>query len=235
MLDPSRNYPVLTPLVRAPAEPTHAPTYPFEVPPLRFAYDALEPYFDEHTMRLHHDIHHQIDVDGLNDAIKDTPELHGQSIEAILRNPDKVPLAIRSAVRDHGGGHANHQFFWKVIGPPGTQPTGDLRMAIEAEFGSLDNFKIHFTEVAVTHFASGWTFLVMEPKSQRLEIMALPNHESVLGVGKLGLLVCDVWEHAYYLKYENRRAEFLAVFWNVVDWHAVGARLAAFRGQGPLA
>jgi Fe-Mn family superoxide dismutase len=219
----------------ASAEPVHAPTYPFALPPLRFAYDALEPYFDERTMRLHHDKHHRAYVDGLNAAIKDTPALHGQSIETILRQLDKVPQEIRTAVRNHGGGHANHQFFWKVIGPPGTLPTGELLQSIEADFGSLASFKTRFTEVAVKHFASGWTFLMMDPKSQRLKVMALPNHDSVLGVGKMGLLICDVWEHAYYLKYENRRAEFLAAFWNVVDWDVVGARLAAFRGHGPLA
>jgi Fe-Mn family superoxide dismutase len=219
----------------ATAEPVNAPTYPFELPRLRFAYDALEPYFDERTMRLHHDKHHQTYVDGLNAAIKDTPSLHGLSIEAILRDLDKLPESMRSAVRNHGGGHANHQFFWKVIGPAGTQPTGELLKAIEGDFGSFDSFKSRFTEVAVKHFASGWTFLVMDPKSKRLEVMALPNHDSVLAVGKMGLLICDVWEHAYYLKYENRRAEFLAAFWNVVDWDVVAARLAAFRGQGPLA
>ena len=217
------------------AEPVNAPTYPFAVPPLRVAYGALEPFFDERTMRLHHDTHHRTYVDGLNAAIKDTPALHGKSIEVILRNLDSVPESIRTAVRNHGGGHANHQFFWKVIGPPGTRPAGELLKAIEADFGSFDNFKNRFTEAASKHFASGWAFLVMDPKSTRLEILSLPNHDSVLAIGKMGLLICDVWEHAYYLKYENRRAEFLAAFWNVVDWDVVGARLGAFRGHGPLA
>jgi Fe-Mn family superoxide dismutase len=217
------------------AEPVNAPTYPFAVPPLRFAYGALEPFVDDRTMRLHHDKHHQTYVDGLNAAIKDTPALHGKSIEAILRNLDNVPETLRTAVRNHGGGHANHQFFWKVIGPPGTRPAGELLKAIEADFGSFDNFKSGFTELASKHFACGWAFLVMDPKSKRLEILSLPNHDSVLTIGKMGLLICDLWEHAYYLKYENRRAEFLAAFWNVVDWDVVGSRLAAFRGQGFLA
>ena len=217
------------------AEPVNAPTYPFAVPPLRFAYHALEPFFDARTMRLHHDKHHQTYVDGLNAAIKDTPALHGKSIEVILRNFDSVPESIRTAVRNHGGGHANHQFFWKVIGPPRTRPAGELLLALEADFGSYDNFKTRFTEVASKHFPSGWAFLVMDPKSKRLEILSLPNNDSVLAIGKMGLLICDVWEHAYYLKYENRRAEFLAAFWNVVDWDVVGARLGAFRGHGPLA
>jgi Fe-Mn family superoxide dismutase len=218
----------------AAAEPVNAPTYPFAVPPLRFAYGALEPFFDEHTLRLHHDTHHQSEVDGLNAAIKDTPALHGKSIEAILRDLNSAPAGIRATVKDHGGGHANHQFFWKVIGPPGPPPTGELLATLEAAFGSFDNFKTRFTEVASKHFASGWTFLVLDPKSSRLEVISLPNHDSVLSLGKMGLLICDVWEHAYYLKYEGRRAEFLAAFWNVVDWNVVSARLAAFRGQGPL-
>ena len=217
------------------AEPVNAPTYPFAMPPLRVAYGALEPFFDERTMRLHHDKHHQTYVDGLNAAIKDTPALHGKSIEAILRDVDNVPETIRAAVRNHGGGHANHQFFWKVIGPPRTRPAGELLLALEADFGSYDNFKARFTEVASKHFSSGWVFLVMDPKSKRLQIHSLPNNDSVLAIGKMGLLICDVWEHSYYLKYENRRAEFLAAFWNVVDWDVVGARLGAFRGHGPLA
>lgn len=217
-----------------PTEPEHAPTYPFTLPPLRFAYDALEPYFDARTMRLHHDKHHQTYVDGVNAAIKDVPALHGKSIEAILRGLEQVPEAARTAVRNHGGGHANHQFLWKVIGPPGTVLQGELRRALEADFGSVENFKARFTEAALKHFASGWAFLVLDPKSQRLEVLSLPNHDSVLGLGKMGLLICDVWEHAYYLKYENRRAEFLQAFWQVVDWDVVAARLAAFRGQGPL-
>jgi Fe-Mn family superoxide dismutase len=122
-----------------------------------------------------------------------------------------------------------------VIGPPGTRPTAELLQSIEADFGSLASFKTRFTEVAVRHFASGWTFLVMDPETKRLEVMSLPNHDSVLGLGKMGLLICDVWEHAYYLKYENRRAEFLVAFWNVVDWDVVAGRLAAFRGQATLA
>lgn len=210
-------------------------TYPFEVPPLRFGYDALEPYFDARTLRLHHDQHHRAYVEGLNAALKDHPALHGQSIEAILRNLDHVPESIRSAVRDYGGGHANHQFFWKVIGPPGTVPQGELLAAIETDFGSLQQFQSLFTEVALRHFASGWAFLVLDPRSGRLEVLALPNHDSVLTLGKMGLLICDLWEHAYYLKYENRRADYLAAFWKVVDWEVVGARLLTFRAGARVA
>lgn len=215
-------------------EPENAPTYPFKVPPLRFAHDALEPFLDARTMRLHHDQHHQTYVDGLNAAIKDVPALHGRSIESVLRSLDTVPDDIRSAVRNQGGGHANHQFFWKVIGPPGTTPGAELRAAIEADFGSFDTFKARFAEVAIRHFASGWAFLVMDPKSGRLDVLSLPGHDSVLSIGKLGLLTCDLWEHAYYLKFEHRRAEFVQAFWNVVDWDVVGTRLAAFRGHGRL-
>ena len=214
---------------------TRLPTYPFSVPPLRFAYDALEPYIDERTMRLHHDRHHAAYVDGLNATLEDHPELHGKSIEAILRELDRVPESIRAAVRDHGGGHANHQFFWKVIGPPGTAPRGEMLSALEADFGSFEHFKSRFTEVAVGHFASGWAFLVLDPGSGRLEVLSLPNHDSVLTRGKMGLLLCDLWEHAYYLKYEERRAEYLAAFWHIVDWDVVGARLRAFRADARVA
>jgi superoxide dismutase, Fe-Mn family len=211
------------------------PIYPFVVPPLQFAYGALEPFFDEATMRLHHDKHHRSYVDALNTAIEKYPELHGKSIEAILGDLENVPAAIRTTVRNQGGGHANHALYWQVIGPPGTQLQGELRNAIETDFGSVEKFKAQFTEQAVKHFASGWAVLSADPHTCQLAVQSLPGHESALSNGRMPLLICDVWEHAYYLKYENRRAEFVAAFWNVVDWDVVGARLAAFRAdlQGP--
>ncbi len=207
------------------------PVYPFVVPPLRFAYGALEPFFDEKTMRLHHDKHHQSYVDALNTAIEKHPDLHGKSIEAILGDLEIVPKAIRTTVRNQGGGHANHALYWQIIGPPGTRPQGELLKAIETEFGSVDNFKTRFTEGAVKHFASGWAILSSDSKTGRLQVQSLPDHDSALSAGKMPLLICDVWEHAYYLKYENRRAEFVAAFWNVVNWVAVVARLASFRAH----
>lgn len=215
-------------------EPADAPVYPFAVPALRFAYDALEPFVDERTLRLHHDTLHQSCVDALNDAIKDTPALHGKSIEAILRNLDKVPEGIRNQVRTSGGGHANHQFLWKVIGPAGTRLAGPLLEAIEADFGSLATFEDAFKQAAAKHIGSGWAFLVLDPDSGRLEVMTLLGNNSVLTAGKLGLLVCDVWEHAYDLKYPNRRAEYVDAFWNIVDWNVVSARFASFRGEQRL-
>lgn len=216
-------------------EPTNAPTYPFTVPSLRFAYDALQPFFDARTMRLHHREHHQAFVDNLNEGIKDLIDWHDKSIEEILRRLDEVPPQYRAMVRSEGGGHANHQFLWKVIGPPGKSMPARLLDCVKRDFGSVDNFKGRFTEVCLNHFASGWAFLVVDPVSRRLEVLSLPNNDSVLTIGKLGLLVCDLWEHAHYLKYENRRAEYIEAFWNVVDWDVVGQRLAAFLGEQPLA
>jgi superoxide dismutase, Fe-Mn family len=207
------------------------PIYPFVVPPLRFGYGALEPFFDEPTMRLHHDKHHLSYVDALNMAIAEHPTLHGKSIEAILSDLESVPAAIRTTVRNQGGGHANHELYWQIIGPPGTHPQGELRKAIETEFGSVDNFKARFTDRAVKHFASGWVVLLADPHTCRLDVESLTGHESVLSSGKVPLLICDVWEHAYYLKYKNRRAEFVAAFWNVVDWDVVGTRLATLRAD----
>lgn len=200
-------------------------TYPFKLPALRHDYGALEPYFDERTMRLHHDRHHKHYVDALNAALKDLPQLHGKGLAHLLSHIEVVPAAARTAVVNNGGGHANHQLLWKVIGPEGTKPEGLLLAAIKSQFDSLENFKNRFTEAAVKQFASGWTFLALDPASDRLEIVSLPNHGTLHGSGKRALLVCDVWEHAYYLKYENRRPEFVQAFWHVVDWNAVGERL----------
>lgn len=208
----------------------------YKLPPLRFAYDALEPYIDAETMELHHDKHHQTYVDGLNKVIEPYPQLADLAIEDLLRRLDQLPEAIRTDVRNHGGGHANHQFFWKILGPnAGGSPKGAIGEALAKDFGSFARFQALFADAATKHFGSGWAFLVLNPSTGRLEIMSLPNQDSVLLHGKVGLLCCDVWEHAYYLKYRNRRPDYLAAWWNVVAWDVVDQELHDFRaGQSPL-
>ena len=206
------------------------PTYPFVLPPLPFAYDALEPHIDTATMRLHHGKHHQAYVDNLNSTLKNQPALHGLSVEEILRKFDEIPPDIQRAVRNHAGGHANHQFFWKIIRPPGVEgagggPQGALAEGIHAEWGSIDGFKRAFSEAAAKVFGSGWAFLGAEPKTLGLKIVTTPNQDSdLLWPGQAGLIACDVWEHAHYLRYQNRRPEYLAAWWNVVAWDIVGRR-----------
>ncbi len=208
----------------------------YKLPPLRFAYDALEPYIDAETMELHHDKHHQTYVDSLNKVIEPYPQLADLAIDDLLRRLDQLPEAIRTDVRNHGGGHANHQFFWKILGPnAGGSPKGAIGEALAKDFGSFARFQALFADAATKHFGSGWAFLVLDPSTGRLEIMSLPNQDSVLLHGKFGLLCCDVWEHAYYLKYRNRRPDYLAAWWNVVAWDVVDQELHDFRaGQSPL-
>jgi Fe-Mn family superoxide dismutase len=197
----------------------------YKLPALRFAYDALEPHIDAETMELHHDKHHQLYVDNVNKAIEPHPHLADLPIEDLLGRLDQVPEAIRTAVRNHGGGHANHQFFWDILGPRGGGvPTGAIADAITKDFGAFERFQSLFTDAAATHFGSGWAFLVEDPSTERLEIMSLPDQDSVVLHGKRGLLCCDVWEHAYYLKYRNRRLDYLHAWWNVVAWDAVDQR-----------
>lgn len=205
------------------------PTYPFTLPPLPYAYDALEPAIDADTMKLHHDKHHRAYIDKLNAALAPHPELHGLIIEDLLRKLDDVPEAIRQTVREQGGGHANHQFFWKVIGPArGTKPEGKLAEAIDRDFGGLAKFQEQFAAAATKQFGSGWAFLVVNPATKTLEILALPNQDSVLLHKRPGLLACDVWEHAYYLRYQNRRADYLTAWWQVVAWDVVSRRFDNF-------
>jgi Fe-Mn family superoxide dismutase len=201
----------------------------YKVPPLRFAYDALEPHIDAETMQLHHDKHHQTYVDNLNKAIEPYPHLADLTLEDLLSRLDQVPEPARTAIRNHGGGHANHQFFWEILGPKaGNAPKGAIADAITKDFGSFERFQSLFTDVAAKHFGSGWVFLVGNPSTGRLEIMSLPDQDSVLLHGKPGLLCCDVWEHAYYLKYRNRRPDYLLAWWNVVAWDMVDERLRTF-------
>lgn len=204
-----------------------SPTY--ILPPLRYGYDALEPFIDEATMRLHHDKHHQAYIDKVNEAIKPYPAFHGLIIEDLMRRLEEIPEEIRMTVRNNGGGHANHQFFWKVIGPPSQKaPAGTAVDAIRNTFGSFEEFQRQFNDAALKVFASGWTFLVINPQTRRVEILALPNQDSVLLHGRPGLLACDVWEHSYYLKYNNRRADYLDAFWKVVQWDVVSSRIDNF-------
>ncbi len=206
---------------------------PYEVPPLPYAYEALEPVIDMETMRLHHDKHHQAYVDALNRAIVDKPDLQNKTIEYLLRGIDHVPEDIRTTVRNNGGGHANHQLFWKIMASPGQggggEPQGALAEQIARDFGSLDALKARFEEAGTKHFGSGWVFLVMDPPSKRLEILTLPNQDSVLFVGKPALLANDLWEHAYYLKHRNRKVDYLKAWWGVVNWSYVGERLDGIR------
>jgi Fe-Mn family superoxide dismutase len=200
-----------------------------ELPPLPYAADALEPHIDARTMEIHHDKHHATYVSKLNDALKDQPGLQNKAVEELLRDIDSVPESIRTAVRNHGGGHANHTLFWETMGPGGGgAPTGDLAASLEQAFGSFDSFKERLTNAAVNQFGSGWGWLVVS--GGKLDVVAKPNQDSPLMEGKTPILGVDVWEHAYYLKYQNRRPDYVAAWWNVVDWRAVEARLRRARG-----
>ncbi|MCR4346413.1 MAG: superoxide dismutase [Sulfuricaulis sp.] len=203
-------------------------TYPFVLEPLPFAYDALEPYIDAATVQLHHGQHHQAYITHLNAALKDYPEFHGFSIEELLRMRSEMPVAIRQTVHDQGGGHLHHQLLWKMLKPgaAGAEPDGALAISIDRDFGSFDAFKAKFAETGVKHFASGWVFLVVNPADGELEVFARPDHDNVLLERKPVLLINDLWEHAYYLKYQSRRADYLNAFWNVVNWKYVSQRLA---------
>jgi Fe-Mn family superoxide dismutase len=197
----------------------------FELPALHYATDALEPHIDKATMEIHHGKHHQAYVTNLNKALEGKPEAN-QSIEEIMKNVDKFP----PAVRNNGGGHFNHSLFWEVIGPnKGGEPTGALADAIKSSFGSFADFKTKFAEAGATRFGSGWAWLVVTA-DKKLVVSSTPNQDNPLmpvaevkGTPVLGM---DVWEHAYYLKYQNRRPEYIAAFWNVVNWDAVSARFA---------
>jgi Fe-Mn family superoxide dismutase len=193
--------------------------YPF--PELKYAYDALEPYIDAKTMETHHSKHHKTYVDRFNAAIQGKKELEGKSGEEIIAMINAVPEDIRTAVRNNGGGAVNHTFFWNVIGPKaGGEPKGPVGEAIVKEFGGFKGFKEKFSDAAATQFGSGWAWLVLNAEG-RLEVMKTPNQDSPLSVGKKPILAIDVWEHAYYLKYQNRRPEYIEAFYNVINWNAV--------------
>ena len=192
----------------------------YTLPDLPYAYDALEPYIDEETMHLHHDKHHDTYVTNLNAAIEKHPELGEKSVEELLADFDSVPEDIKTAVRNNGGGHANHSFFWEILAPnAGGEPTGAIKEAIEETFGSFADFKEEFKTAATGRFGSGWAWLVI--KDGKLAITSTANQDSPLMDGQTPVLGLDVWEHAYYLKYKNVRPDYINAFWSVVNWDKV--------------
>lgn len=194
-----------------------------ELPALPYAHNALEPHIDTATMEIHHGRHHNAYVTNLNNALNSAPELASKSVEDLIADLNSVPESIRTAVRNNGGGHANHSLFWKTISPNGGgQPSGALAAAIDAELGGFDKFKESFAAAGATRFGSGWAWLALS-KDGKLKVYSLPNQDSPIMEGDTPLLGLDVWEHAYYLKYQNKRPDYIAAFWNVVDWNAVGA------------
>lgn len=197
----------------------------YSLPELPYAYDALEPNIDAQTMEIHHTKHHQAYINKVNDAIAGT-ELESKSIEDLMKGLSSVPENIRGAVRNNGGGHANHSLFWTILSPNGGgTPSGELGDAINSKFGSFDNFKTEFSNAGATRFGSGWAWLSVDNGS--LVVESTPNQDTPLSEGRTPILGLDVWEHAYYLKYQNKRPDYIAAFWNVVNWDEVSKRFAA--------
>ena len=199
----------------------------FELAPLPYAEDALEPHIDARTMNIHHGKHHAAYTNNLNAALANYPNLAGKSIEALLGDLDSIPADIRTAVRNNGGGFANHSLFWNIMSPNGGgEPTGELAAAINAAFGSFATFKEQFSKAAATRFGSGWAWLYVD-SAGALAVSSTPNQDTPLMDGAAPILGLDVWEHAYYLHYQNRRPDYVSAWWNVVDWDAVAANYAA--------
>ncbi len=197
----------------------------YELPPLPYAYDALEPHIDARTMEIHHTKHHQAYIDKVNAALDGHADLAAKSIDDLVAGLADVPDAIRGAVQNNGGGHANHSLFWQVMGPgAGGAPSGDLAAAIDAAFGSFDDFKAQFANAAATRFGSGWAWLVVD--GGKLAVTSTANQDNPRTNGQTPILGLDVWEHAYYLNYQNRRPDYIEAFWNVVNWDEVGRRYA---------
>ncbi len=201
----------------------------YELPPLPYSNDALEPHIDAKTMEIHHDKHHQAYITNANNALKDYPELAALPVEELLADLSKVPEAIRGPVRNNAGGHANHSLFWKILGPQsagtGGAPTGELASAIDAKFGSFDAFKEKIQTSGATRFGSGWAWLVV--KDGELDVISTANQDSPLSEGATPIFGVDVWEHAYYLNYQNRRPDYLKAIWNVVNWTEVAKNYTA--------
>jgi superoxide dismutase, Fe-Mn family len=196
---------------------------PYTLPALPYAYNALEPHIDARTMEIHHTKHHQAYINNVNNAIKDTP-FDNLPVEKLIADLSKVPENIRTVVRNNGGGHANHSLFWTIMGPnAGGTPSGELGAAINGTFGSFDNFKTEFTKAATTRFGSGWAWLTLS--GGKLAVESTANQDSPIMDGKKPLLGLDVWEHAYYLKYQNRRPDYITAWWNVVNWAEVNKAL----------
>jgi Fe-Mn family superoxide dismutase len=196
----------------------------FTLPALPYAFDALEPHIDAQTMQIHHGKHHQAYVNNLNAAIEKAPELQGKSLDDLMKSVNAVPEAVRGAVRNNGGGHWNHSLFWELMGPKGGEPTGKLADGIKSAFGDFAKFKEQFAAAGVGRFGSGWAWLISE--GGKLSIMSTPNQDNPMMDGKHALLGLDVWEHAYYLKYQNRRPDYITAWWNVVAWDKVAARMS---------
>ncbi|MEI4928708.1 superoxide dismutase [Aeromonas caviae] len=197
------------------------------LPALPYAYDALEPHIDAKTMEIHHSRHHQTYVTNLNAALADLPELAALPLEALLARIDSLPAQVQGAVRNHGGGHANHSLFWQVMSPQGGgEPDGELAAAMERDLGGLEAFKQAFTQAALSRFGSGWAWLVVDGRG-KLQVVSSANQDSPLMEGLTPILGLDVWEHAYYLKYQNKRPDYIAAFYNVIDWNEVARRYVA--------
>jgi len=204
---------------------------PFELSPLPYDYAALEPYIDEQTMHLHHDKHHQAYITNLNNALQGQDALANLPIEDLVRRINEVPDSIRTAVRNNGGGHVNHTMYWEIMTPGGAkEPTGDLAGAINQAFGSFDAFKTQFNDAGTKRFGSGWAWLVVA-QGGALQVLSTANQDSPLMDGQYPVMGNDVWEHAYYLKYQNRRPEYLAAWWNVVNWDEVAKRYMRARAR----
>jgi len=198
---------------------------PFTLPDLPYAFNALEPHIDAKTMEIHHDKHHGTYVTRLNAALEKAPAFQGRAIEDILKSLDSVPADVRTAVRNHGGGHMNHTMFWKLLSPSGGgKPGGALASAIDKNFGGFDAFKQQFTDAATNLFGSGWAWLCADAAG-KLVITGLPNQDNPVSQGLKPIMGLDVWEHAYYLKYQNRRPEYITAFWNVISWDQVAKNL----------
>ena len=204
--------------------------YPFKLPDLPYAHDALEPHIDAQTMQIHHGKHHAAYTNNLNAALEKHPDLHGKSAEDLVRNLNAVPEDIRTAVRNNGGGYINHNFFWEIMTPGGAkQPGGALTKAIDGAFGSLDALKEAVNKAGVGRFGSGWAWVVRD-SGGKLSVVSTANQDSPITDGQTPILGVDVWEHAYYLKYQNRRPDYLAAWWNVVNWDVVADKLG---NKGP--
>ncbi len=203
---------------------------PYELPPLPYPNDALEPHIDAATMEIHHDKHHQAYITNLNKALEGHADLSGKPINELIADLSAVPEAARTAVRNNGGGHANHSFFWKIMQPGGGgEPTGELAEAIKETFGGLDALKEKINAAGVGRFGSGWSWLVLS-KDKKLEVISTPNQDSPIMDGHTPILGVDVWEHAYYLKYQNKRPDYLKAWWNTLNWSAINENYLAARG-----
>ncbi len=206
---------------------------PHTLPTLSYTYDALEPYIDAKTMKIHHTKHHQAYIDKLNAALEKYPDLAAQSAEELIGNLEAMPEDIRTAVRNHGGGHANHSMFWQIMTPEKNEMGEGFVKDLCDTFGSVEEFKKQFTDAALGRFGSGWVWVIYPEQSRRvkngekLEITSTANQDSPLSEGKRPILCLDVWEHAYYLKYHNKRPDYIEAFWNVVNWEEVGKRYSA--------